>query len=72
MHKMPEALRAQLATALPVPLSQGDIFDDCPLVFWADHTRLVADDDKPHSVSARVIVLTRAVTWRTKRPSGSL
>ena len=60
MYKTPEALRAELAPGQPVPLSQGDIFDDCPLVFWADQTRQVAKDDKPHGVLARVIVLTQA------------
>ncbi len=48
MYKTPEALRAERAPGQPVPLSQGDIFDDCPLVFWADQTRQVAGDDKPH------------------------
>ncbi len=41
-------------------MSQGDILDDCPLVFWADQTREVADGDKPQSVQARVIILTQA------------
>jgi hypothetical protein len=43
-----------------VPLSQGDILDGCPLVFWADQMREVAEGDKPQSVQARVIILTQA------------
>ncbi len=60
MYKTLEALRTEQAPGQPVPLSQGDMFDDCPLVFWADRTRQVAKDDKPHGVLARVIFLTQA------------
>ena len=57
MYKTPQELQAELAV---VPLSQGDILDDCPLVLWADQTREVVEGDKPLSVRARVIVLTQA------------
>jgi hypothetical protein len=60
MYKTPEILRAEQAAGLPVSLSQGDIFDACPLVFWADQTREVAEGDQAHRVRARVIVLTQA------------
>ena len=60
MYKTPDALRAELPPGQVVPLSQGDIFDYCPLVFWADQTRQVAGADTPHRVRARVIVLTQA------------
>jgi hypothetical protein len=43
-----------------VPLSQGDILDDCPLVFWADQTQQVDEGDEPESLRARVIILTQA------------
>lgn len=43
-----------------VPLSQGDIFEDCPLVFWPDQTRQVAEGDEPESQRARVIILAQA------------
>jgi hypothetical protein len=57
MYKAPEELQAEHAI---VPLSQGDIPDDRPLVLWADQTREVAEDDKPLSVRVRVIILTQA------------
>jgi hypothetical protein len=43
-----------------VQLSQGDILDDCPLVFWEDQTREVDECDEPVSQRARVIILTQA------------
>jgi hypothetical protein len=61
MYRTPEELRAELTSGpMAVPLSQGDILDQCPLVFWADQTREVPEDAKPHSVPARVIILTQA------------
>ena len=61
MYKTAEELRAELPSEQrAVPLSQGDILDACPLVFWADQTREVAEGDKPQSVRARVIILTQA------------
>ncbi len=61
MYKTAAELSAKLAPEqLVVPLSQGDILDGCPLVFWADQTREVAEGDKPQSVQARVIILTQA------------
>jgi hypothetical protein len=61
VYRTSEELRARLPSGqTAVPLSQGDILDDCPLVFWADETRAVADDARPHSVKARVIILTQA------------
>jgi hypothetical protein len=60
MYKTAEALRAELASGPSVPLSQGDIVDACPLVFWADQTREVAEEDQAHRVRARVITLTQA------------
>ncbi len=41
-------------------MSQGDILDACPLIFWADHIREVTDGDAPRTVQARVIILTQA------------
>src|SRR5262245_44664313 len=61
MYKTPEELRAEVATGdAVVPLSQGGILDDCPLVFWADQTREVVEGDQPLSLRARVIILTQA------------
>ena len=61
MYKTATELSAELASEqLVVPLSQGDILDGCPLVFWADQTCEVAEGDKPQSVQARVIILTQA------------
>jgi hypothetical protein len=57
MYKGFEELRAEHGA---VPLSQGDILDDCPLVFWEDQTRQVDEDDEPVSQRARVIILTQA------------
>jgi hypothetical protein len=60
MYKTTAELRAELPSEQPVvPLSQGDILDGCPLVFWSDQTREVAEGDKPQSLQARVIVLTQ-------------
>ena len=58
MYKSFEELRAEHGV-LP-PLSQGDILDDCPLVFWKEQTREVAEGDKPQSLESRVIILTQA------------
>ena len=61
MYKTVEELQAELSPDQPtVPLSQGDILDACPLVFWGDETRKVAEGHKPQSVQARVIILTQA------------
>jgi hypothetical protein len=61
MYKTPEGLRSEHATDEPViPLSQGDILDDCPLVFWADQTREILQGDEPLSIRSRVIILTQA------------
>ncbi len=61
MYKTVEELRSELPSEqVDVPLSQGDILDACPLVFWADQMRSVADNDKPQSVLARVIILSQA------------
>jgi hypothetical protein len=61
MYKSADELRSELASEQrPVPLSQGDILDACPLVFWADQTRVVAEGSKPQSAAARVMILTQA------------
>ena len=61
MYKMPDDLRGGLPSSqAAVPLSQGDIIDCCPLVFWADHARLVVEGNTPLSTRARVIILTQA------------
>src|SRR5262249_3963421 len=71
MYKTPAELRAEQATEHPsVPLSQGDILDACPLVFWADQTTEVTEDDKPQSVRARVIILTQPCDLANERPHG--
>ena len=57
MYRTVESLRAGSSA---VPLSQGDILDGCPLVFWADQIREVGAGDTPHSTLARVIILTQA------------
>jgi hypothetical protein len=57
MYKSFEELRAEHGV---VPLSQGDILDDCPLVFWKEQTREVTEGDKPRSLESRVIILTQA------------
>jgi len=61
MYKTVEELSADLTSDQQViPLSQGDILDGCPLVFWADGIQNVAKDDRPLSAQSRVIVLTQA------------
>lgn len=68
MYRSFEELRADGHGA--VRLSQGDILDDCPLVFWEDQTRQVDEGDEPVSQRARVIILTQAcdlVNDRTTR-----
>jgi len=61
MYKSGDELRAEQADGRAVvPVSQGDIIDACPLVFWADHTREVGEGEMPRSVPARVIILTQA------------
>jgi hypothetical protein len=61
VYKTAEDLRAELPAGQPaVPLSQGDILDGCPLVFWADQIRAVAADHTPQSVRALVLILTQA------------
>jgi hypothetical protein len=61
VYKTAEELRSQQPPEQsPVPLSQGDILDACPLVFWADQTREVAEADQPLSVRARVMIVTQA------------
>src|SRR6185437_11689757 len=57
MYKSFDELHAEHGV---VPLSQGDLLDDCPLVFWADQTRQVEPGDEPESQRARVIILTQA------------
>jgi hypothetical protein len=57
MYKSFDELQAEHGV---VPLSQGDILDDCPLVFWKEQTREVAEGDKPQSLESRVIILTQA------------
>jgi hypothetical protein len=57
MYQSFDELRAEHGV---VPLSQGDILDDCPLVFWKELTREVAEGDKPQSLQSRVIILTQA------------
>ncbi len=52
MYKSFEELRAEYGI---VPLSQGDILDDCPLVFWKEPTREVTEGDKPQSLESRVM-----------------
>jgi hypothetical protein len=61
MDKASEELRAELPPGqTAVLLSQGDFLDECPLVFWADQTREVIENAKPHTTRSRVIVLTQA------------
>ena len=61
MYKTPGELRAELPLAqVVVPLSQGDILDACPLVFWADQVRRIDESEKPETVLSRVIILTQA------------
>jgi hypothetical protein len=61
VYKTAEELRSELPSEHGfVSLSQGDVLDACPLVFWADHTREVAEGDKPQSIQARVMILTQA------------
>lgn len=61
MYRTAESLHADApAGSGVVPLSQGDVIDDCPLVFWDDQTRDVSVGDPPRGVRARVIVLTQA------------
>ncbi len=57
MYKSFEELQAEHGD---VRLSQGDILDDCPLVFWEDQSRQVDEGDEPVGQRARVIVLTQA------------
>ena len=50
-----------------VPLSQGDLLDDCPILFWEDQTQQVNEGDEPVSQRARVIVLTQACDLVNKK-----
>src|SRR3954451_3980988 len=46
MYRTADKLRAEQATeGEVVPLSQGGILDGCPLVFWADQTGEVAEEN---------------------------
>jgi hypothetical protein len=61
MYKTAEELRAEvLPEERNVPMSQGDILDACPLVFWGDQKREITGDDTPQSVESRVMILTQA------------
>jgi hypothetical protein len=61
MYRTLEGFQADLPPGQTiVALSQGDILDDCPLVFWADPTRQVSADVLPLRLQARVFVLTQA------------
>ena len=61
MYKTAKELRADQSIGVEAfLLTQGDILDGCPLVFWADAVREVVEGDKPMSVRARVIILTQA------------
>lgn len=42
------------------PLSQGDIIDDCPVLFWKQSEPPNSPDWEPESFSIRVVVLTQA------------
>ena len=73
MYQTAESLRAgQPSGSDVVPLSQGDLLDGCPLVFWADQTREVTEGDKPHSTLARVIVLTQACDLANEKTSRAI
>ncbi|QEH36191.1 hypothetical protein OJF2_47510 [Aquisphaera giovannonii] len=70
MYLTPDGLRTAVpAGPADVPLSQGDILDDCQLVFWADETSEIAEQDKPHSTLARVIILTQACDLANEKTS---
>jgi hypothetical protein len=61
VYKTAEKLRSELPSGHGlVPLSQGDVLDACPLVFWADDTSEVTEGEKPRSIQARVMILTQA------------
>lgn len=57
MYRSFEELRAEHEA---VPLSQGDIIDDCPLVFWNEQAREVIEGERPRSLESRIIILTQA------------
>jgi hypothetical protein len=42
------------------PLSQGDLIDDCPLLFWDVSPSEVEAQPTPATLSVRVVVLTQA------------
>lgn len=61
MYKTLEELRGELPPGqVVVPLSQGDLIDACPLVFWPDHLRVRDESNKPETSFSRVIILTQA------------
>ncbi len=42
------------------PVSQGDILDDCPLLFWEVRPSDTGAELEPATIRARVVVLTQA------------
>ena len=73
MYKTPGELRAELPLAqVVVPLSQGDILDACPLVFWADQVRRIDESEKPETVLSRVIILTQACDLASEKTARAI
>jgi hypothetical protein len=53
------------------PITQGDILDHCPLVFWPA-TAMSQGEATPVTTTARVIVLTQACDLAENKASGVL
>jgi hypothetical protein len=53
------------------PITQGDILDHCPLVFWPV-LAMSQDESMPVTTTARVIVLTQACDLAESKTSGVL
>ena len=50
-------------------LSQGDIIDECPIVFFESSISAGAVDWEPHTLNVRVLVLTQACDLAQKKAS---
>src|SRR5205823_14262955 len=70
-YRTADELRAEQPTeSAVVPLSQGAILDDCPLVFWADQTGEVAEDNSRRRASpmtSRSLRTGPGITSRNRR-----
>ena len=60
------------ASDVKVPLSQGDVLDECPIVFWPDACREIEGQQNAVCVRQRVVVLTQACDLAQKKTKRAL